>query len=446
MGTRTMTWRQASARRLARSGLATPLTPAGSTDTGSAGAAGRHAGGGAADVAPAPGSPVTGGHAADASAPVAPAPGAPAAPHDVPAGTPAAVLCTLCGAQAQVLSAAELSVGMRLAGATRADVRRALWDDRTVVKTFGPRGTIHLLAAADLPLWTGALGALPGGSGNGGGTLGLLTPDQADAVVAAAADALADAELTVDELTDAIAERAGSWAADPVMEAFQTKWPRWRAATALAAHRGALCFGPNRGRKVTYTSPQRWLPGFAPAAPDDALAALVRRYLYAYGPATPQDFARWLAAPAAWARDLFAARAQADEIEPVELAGVPSWVVAGDVAAPAEEARGVRLLPYFDAYAIACRPRELLFPGRAYERALAGGQAGNFPVLLVDGEVAGVWHQRRSGRRIAVTVEPLDRLPAARRRALGVEVERLGEIMEGRVELTVGRVDVGPHA
>lgn len=411
MGRRTMTWGEASARRLARSGLTTPVPQEGGAGTG---------------FAEAPGTPAP--------------------------GTPAAVLRTLCGAQAQVLSAAELSVGMRLAGATRADVRRALWDDRTVVKTFGPRGTIHLLPAADLPLWTGALGALPAGSGNGGGTLGLLTPGQADAVVAAAADALADAELTVDELTDAIAERAGSWAADPVMEAFQSKWPRWRAATALAAHRGALCFGPNRGRKVTYTSPQRWLPGFAPAPPDAALAALVRRYLHAYGPATPQDFARWLAAPTGWARDLFAARAAAGEIEPVELAGVPSWVVAGDLEGPvvpaesAEQVRGVRLLPYFDAYAIACRPRELLFPGRAYERALTGGQAGNFPVLLVDGEAAGVWHQRRSGRRIAVTVEPLDRLPAARRRALEAEVARLGEIMEGRAELTVGPVTVGPHA
>ena len=60
---------------------------------------------------------------------------------------------------------------------------------------------------------------------------------------------------------------------------------------------------------------------------------------------------------------------------------------------------GVRLLPYFDAYVVGCQPRELLFPGRAAERALAGGQAGNYQVLLIDGVVAGVWHQRRSGRR-----------------------------------------------
>lgn len=51
----------------------------------------------------------------------------------------------LCGAHAQILSAAELSIGLRNASADREDARRALWQDRTLVKTFGPRGTAHLL-------------------------------------------------------------------------------------------------------------------------------------------------------------------------------------------------------------------------------------------------------------------------------------------------------------
>jgi hypothetical protein len=73
--------------------------------------------------------------------------------------SPAGVAGLLCGVHAQVLSAAELSIGRRIAGATRADVRRALGPERTLVKTFGPRGTVHLLPAADLPVWTGALSA-----------------------------------------------------------------------------------------------------------------------------------------------------------------------------------------------------------------------------------------------------------------------------------------------
>ena len=79
------------------------------------------------------------------------------------AGTPLAdVTATICGAHAQVLSAGEVSLALRVAGATRADVRHVLWEERSLVKTFGPRGTVHLLPARDLSLWTGALSALPG--------------------------------------------------------------------------------------------------------------------------------------------------------------------------------------------------------------------------------------------------------------------------------------------
>ena len=62
---------------------------------------------------------------------------------------------------AQIITAAELSIGQRLAGAVRADVQAALWETRELVKTFGPRGTVHLLPTRDLPRWTGALAAVP---------------------------------------------------------------------------------------------------------------------------------------------------------------------------------------------------------------------------------------------------------------------------------------------
>jgi hypothetical protein len=356
---------------------------------------------------------------------------------------PADVVATICGAHAQVISAAELSIGLRIAGATRADVREALWSERSLVKTRGPRGTVHLLATRDLPMWTGALSALPPSRSPFPEEI-RLTPEQTDAVIEAIAEALKDAELTVDELTEAIAARVGPWAGEMAMPAFQGMWPRWRQIEDTAANRGALCFGPNRGSRVTYTSPHRWLPEFRPADGQAALRELARRYLYAYGPATPQQFAQWLNVSRPWATELFASLA--GELEQVEVEGALASVVAGDTAAPSVAADNVRLVPYFDAYTVGCHPRELLFPGRAAVRALAGGQGGNFPMLLIDGVVAGVWHQRRSGRRIEVTVEALKELTAVQRRGLDDQVERVGEILEGIPRLTIGTVTVGAHA
>ena len=106
------------------------------------------------------------------------------------------------------------------------------------------------------------------------------------------------------------------------------------------------------------------------------------------------------AAPLTWARGC----STPHRVERVRRGRREAWVNAGDTdgAALGRERAAAALLR---RAAVGFQPREEMFPGRAWERALARGQAGNYPVLLVDGVVQGVWHQRRSGRRIEVTVE-----------------------------------------
>jgi hypothetical protein len=89
---------------------------------------------------------------------------------------------------------------------------------------------------------------------------------------------------------------------------------------------------------------------------------------------------------------------------------------------------------------------ERLYPGAAAARALTpAGQAGNYPVLLIDGVVGGVWHQQRSGRKLAITVEPLRELTARQHRQLHDEVDLVSTVM-ATATLTVGPVTAGPHA
>lgn len=358
---------------------------------------------------------------------------------------PAAAAAAMCGAHAQVMTAAEWSIGLRISGRTRADVQDALWSQRSLVKTFGPRGTVHLLPGGDLPMWAGALAAVPRPRG-GLPESARLTARQADTVIEAIASALAgQAALTVAELSESVIARAGPWAGDLVVPGFGGQWPRWRQVLARAGQHGAVCFGPNRGRNVTYISLRDWLPGFSPASSQPALAELVRRYLHAYGPATPAQFARWLGAPAGWAAALF--DALAGQLEQVSFLGAAAWVAAGDTAVPPSAPGGIALLPYFDAYTVAGQPRELLFPGPAGQRALSPtGQAGTFPVLLIDGVAGGVWHQRRSGRTADITVEPFGSLTRPARRELDRWVQRMGAFTGVTARLTIGPVTVGRHA
>src|SRR5438445_9808945 len=62
----------------------------------------------------------------------------------------------VCGVHARVAASAELMLGLRVAGITRRDIRTALWEKRTLVKTVGVRGTLHLLPAHEVPTWMAA--------------------------------------------------------------------------------------------------------------------------------------------------------------------------------------------------------------------------------------------------------------------------------------------------
>src|SRR4051812_34954163 len=67
------------------------------------------------------------------------------------------VVSTLCGLHAQVMSSAELTLAARVDGLCPDAVATALWTDRSLVKTWAVRGTLHLLPADELPTWIAAL-------------------------------------------------------------------------------------------------------------------------------------------------------------------------------------------------------------------------------------------------------------------------------------------------
>src|SRR5947209_14607650 len=111
------------------------------------------------------------------------------------------------GVQAQVMSAAELSIGARVDGLKRLDVQTALWQDRTLVKTWAMRGTIHLFAAEDLPLVVAARCA-------GGGRFRLhdflqlgFTEAQYDEFLQAVPEVLGDQPMPREALAEGVAAR-----------------------------------------------------------------------------------------------------------------------------------------------------------------------------------------------------------------------------------------------
>jgi len=381
------------------------------------------------------------------------------APYERLARTVGAV----CGIQAQVMPAAELSIGLRVDGVTRNDVQAALWEHRTLVKTYGIRGTIHLFPSDELPLWMAALRARsaldvkkqPGSPLPSGREAQDLDSVQLSTIVKAFGTALDGRQLTMQQLGEEVVRQVGSWAGETVGQAWGGGWPRWRMALGEAALAGVLCYGPPQGAQVTFVRLDQWLGNGADnqdvspdEAPDEALAEVFRRYLRAYGPATPRDFAQWFFLHPRAAREL--ASRLGDELQEVEVEGYRCYLLGEDADttnAGADFAVELppRLLPHFDCYVIGCHPRDRLLPAAWKERVPPRTTPSQLPVLLVDGTVAGLWERKAKGKEVEVRVEPFASLDKRQRALLDEEVARIGMVLGVEAHLTIGQVSVRPH-
>lgn len=345
-----------------------------------------------------------------------------------PAGSMFEVARTLCGIRAQLPSTAELALWARVDGLEQGEVKHAVETERTLVKTW-IRSTLHVVPADDLALYVAALRPRPEGPGDAWLRLRGVTRQQYEAIIANVPRALDGRPRTREWLADRLAELAGPDVRDAVLFS-------WGGVLKQSARYGDLCFGPPRGRNITFVRPDRWLRRRLQADPEQAGRDLVHRYLAAYGPATAVDFGRWLEDPTR-ARALL--RASRDELAEVEVDGKPALALEGDVAALAgsRRPRGVRLLPAFDDYVTATRPREAIVAAEHVPRVFKQ-QGWVSPVLLVDGRAAGIWSHTRSGGVVRAEVEPFQPLRPHVRKALKDEVERLAAFLGGSPELSLG--------
>jgi uncharacterized protein YcaQ len=336
------------------------------------------------------------------------------------------------GLHAQVMSSAELTLHARVDGLEREAVANALWDERSLVKLWAMRGTLHLLPAAELDTWLGAFGTYdhylkPGYLRNF-----ELSREQLEELVDAIGEAL-DGELrTREELGAEVARIAGApELADKVRGS-------WGPYLKPASFRGRLCFGPSDGQKVRFTRPDSWLGRRIDTGDaEDALREVTRRHLGAFGPAAREDLARWWGVqPAQGGRML---KALGEDVAEVDVEGTAGWMLrehADEAAAEQPPARLVRLLPGFDMWVIGAARDAAALLDPAEKKRVYRNQGWISPVLLVNGRMDGVWKHERKGRRLTVAVEPFGKLPKWARKQVEVEAERLAAFLGGALELS----------
>jgi hypothetical protein len=314
------------------------------------------------------------------------------------------VVGDIVGAQAQVMSAAELQIAVRV-DCTVQDVRKALWIDRTLVKTWLMRGTLHLTRAADLPVYTAAMSKRWIRISNTWLNFWKVTEPEIWELVDRMGAALNGEPMTREELIAIV----GKGKTKELNEALRSGWG---GMLKPAARNGSLCFGPSRGQSVTFVSPRKWLPRWHDVDPEIAIVEAARRYLRAYGPATKEDFARWWGAwpgvgKAAWA-------GLAPDLVEVSLEGRKLQALKVDVEAMqnARIEQPVQLLPLFDPYLMGYANRDHLFD-KIHASKVSRIAGWISAVVLVNGRVEGTWTHSVNKGTVHVDVVPFKPLTAA---------------------------------
>ncbi|GAA0937829.1 winged helix DNA-binding domain-containing protein [Actinocorallia libanotica] len=273
--------------------------------------------------------------------------------HRPPSGGVVEVVRGLLAVQAQDVAAFPLAFRARMDGVTRDEVD-AVRDERSVLRCWGPRGTLHLVAAEDagwfLPLVRGSAAA----------SLRRLRElgremSYEDALCRIGRALAGQGPLTKAELGARLGEEGQAIV----------------HLAALGAHAGLVMLGAEHGGRTTYVHTVDWLGAPLPEAPTDvekALRELVLRYRRAHHPCAPEDLALWSGLPLRSIRR--------------------SWRELPEPPAPEDSSSFIRLLPAYDEYLLGWTDRPV---PESHRRDVHPGGGVLRPVVVADGRITGVW-------------------------------------------------------
>ncbi|MFL6004027.1 MAG: winged helix DNA-binding domain-containing protein [Nocardioides sp.] len=328
-----------------------------------------------------------------------------------------------------------LSLFARVEGLTAADVDRALYEDRSLVKQLAMRRTLFVFPRDLLPAAWGSASARvadrerrrtvkdveAGGLADDGEA---WLKEAREAVLGRLADGSALTAVTLREELPALEGRvrlgSGKWQAEVSLAP--------RVLGVLGAE-GLVVRGRNEGHwrvsRPAWTLTDRWL-GKRPARlePHEGYAELVRRWLRSFGPGTETDIVWWLGATKAVVR-----RALAD-VGAVEVAldrGETGWVLSDDLEPVAPEPPWAALLPVLDPTSMGWKQRDFyLRPDHTPYLFDTNGNAGS--TAWWNGRIVGCWVQDEDG---VVRVVLREDVGTEGRAALDLEAERLTAFLDG---------------
>lgn len=327
---------------------------------------------------------------------------------------PADVVRWFGAVQAQDYPGALWALGLRLPGSVEALVERAV-ADRSIVRTWPLRGTLHFVAAEDVRWMLGLLGARTIKRAAGRyRQLGLDEATFAKSRRVIARSLEGERQLTRPELAAAL-ERSG----------VKTDGQRLIHLLNRSALEGLTCYAARRGKQFTFALLDEWAPSSKRLSREEALAELAGRYFRSHGPATLRDFVWWSGLTTSDAR---AGLEPAGERLRREVFDGVTYRLSSSTQAALEGEPAAHLLPPFDEYTVAYKDRgAVLHPLHTQRPDAATAVLG--PTVILEGQAVGTWKRTLKRESVFIETSLWTTLKKAERSALDAAVQRYGEFL-----------------
>jgi hypothetical protein len=341
------------------------------------------------------------------------------------ATTPEAVVTHLGAVQAQEYPGALWSIGLRIAGATRADVEGAIVE-RAIVRTWPMRGTLHFVPAADarwmLELLTPRIIK---------GTAALHRQLELDAPALRRSRTLVGRALT----REPVLPRGALYAALEQGGVSTTSLRGIHILRRLSMDR-MICQGPHAERQPTFTLFDEWIHTSRQLERDDALRTLAERYFRSHGPAALRDFVYWTGLTVADAK--IGLHLAQPSLERVTTGDGELWM-SNEPRGTDVPASAAHLLPGFDELMAGYKDRSAMVAPR-HAGGIVSSPNGVFAsTLVLDGQVCGTWRRSSSANAVVLEAAPFSRLSAAQKKSFDAPRARYADFLGMPASITWAR-------
>lgn len=323
------------------------------------------------------------------------------------------VVDDVCGLHAQASSTPYLSLWNRVEDFDNELLDKALYRDKTLVKTWCMRGTLHVIPSEDLPIYNKALKKM---WFEHHGRF-MHSPDWPPIeegkrlVYPKILEALAQKPLKRSELSTIVLKRLKDHS-----KPYERLFSAWGGILKVMAYEGLTVHAEPCEREACFARLDKWLPhiDLNRIEEDEAHERLLKKYLRGYGPATQQDFCLWSGLMAGDARKAIENLA-GSLIEEVEIEGVKArlWMLKEDFKAldliSLDEKTPACLLPKFDSFVLGHKDRTRMIQDE-YKKHVFRKAGDIAATLLINGQIAGTWTQKKTKNRLTIMIKPFQKL------------------------------------